>query len=215
MLHRDELILHRRRFFVRRLQHLQQGLVRLRNVAAGAFDQTAELRFGKTDKLLGIGPDFLQDGLGNSLSVLQHCREQVQRVQLGIPPFASERLAVLQGFLGLEGEFVEAKGHGGNPWVRKFPGPDRMSDFQRFPGEKQIRCLARPAATYVKSRRRKSVFWRAHSVSHHPPGRGGNYSGFASPAHASLSTLVSSQVIVQMYFTPILLIHPSIQNPLS
>src|SRR6185295_12560845 len=111
--------------------------------------------------LLGIGPNLLQDGPGNAVAVGQNRGQEMQRVHFRISPLPRQRLGVLQGFLGLERQFVHAKGHSGNPWY-EISGRTECPIFSASSEKSKFDAYLSQAATYVKSSRRKWAFGRAH-----------------------------------------------------
>ena len=112
MLGRDELVFHRVGLALGRFEDLDE-------FGAGCGDPPPDI-LGKWPnsacddpiELPAIDADLVEDRADDTLSLGRERGQQVERIDLGIAPIGRQLLRTLDGLLGLDREFVEAKGHG-------------------------------------------------------------------------------------------------------
>ena len=111
VLDRDVLVLHPLGLGLRGFEHLAE-LGADRGLAAGDLGQDVEPFLGGLQDLGGVDAELSQQRADDLLLGMQERGQQVHRLEPLMAALARQRLGLLHGFLALERELVETKGHG-------------------------------------------------------------------------------------------------------
>ena len=112
---RDKLVLHGVGLGRRRLEHLDQLLIRLWLRAAAHLRQVGHLRLDDPFEVATVDADLFQERPDDSLPLRDERVQEMHRGHLRIATIGGELHGGLHGLLGLDREFVESKWHGMSP----------------------------------------------------------------------------------------------------
>ena len=115
MLHRQVLVAHVGAQPVRRGQHVPQGPVDARLLAAEGLGQPAEVGVDAGPEHRGLHADASQDRPGDAVGLVQHGHQDVLGRHLGVVVGAGALHRRTEGLLGLERPALRVDGHRGPP----------------------------------------------------------------------------------------------------
>ena len=111
MIGRDKLVLHRGRLGRRRLEHLDQLLIRLRLCPSRYLRQVRQFRLDDPLEMTAVDADLLEQRPNDPLPLGDEAMQEMDRRHLRVAAAAGQLDGVLHRLLSLDRELVETKRH--------------------------------------------------------------------------------------------------------